>query len=54
MLGPRTEIEPEDAVILDGDFGSVRVNAAPSVDAAHLQAFVPKEVADEAFEEDDD
>jgi len=54
MLGPRTEIEPEDAVILDGDFGSVRVNAPPNVDAAHLQAFVPKEVEDEAFEEDDD
>lgn len=54
MLGPRTEIEPEDAVILDGDFGSVRVNAPASVDAAHLQALVPKEVEDEAFDDDDD
>jgi len=30
------------------------VNAPPDVGAAHLQAFVPKEVEDEAFEEDDD
>jgi hypothetical protein len=29
------------------------VNAPPD-GAAHLQAFVPKEVEDEAFEEDDD
>jgi len=54
VLNARTEIEPEDAIILDGDFGSVKVKAAPNATAAVLQATVPKEVEDEAFEEDDD
>lgn len=54
MLNARTELEPEDAIILDGDFGSVKVKAAPNATAAVLQATVPKEVEDEAFEEDDD
>jgi hypothetical protein len=54
MLNAKTEIEPEGAVIADGDFGSVHVKAPLDVDAAHLQAVVPKEVEDEAFEEDED
>src|SRR5262245_59205269 len=43
-LTAATKIEPRGAVILDGDRGSVQLKAAEGLDAAGLQAVVPRKV----------
>ena len=50
-LTAATKIEPRGAAILDGDRGSVQLKAAEGLDAAGLQAQIPRKVEDE-FDDD--
>jgi hypothetical protein len=47
-----TKIEPRGALIANGDRGKVRLEGAANLDAAGLQALVPKKIEDEALEDD--
>jgi hypothetical protein len=51
VLTAATKFEPRGAVIRDGDRGSVQLKAAEGLDAAGLQAVIPRKVEDE-FDDD--
>ena len=54
VLTVATKIEPRGAVIVNGDRGSVQLKAAEGLDAAGLQAQIPRKVEDEFLEDEFD
>ena len=54
VLTAATKIEPRGAVIVNGDQGSVQLKAKEGLDAAGLQAQIPRKVEDEFLEDEFD
>ena len=54
VLTAATKIEPRGAVIVNGDRGSVQLKAKEGLDAAGLQAQIPRKVEDEFLEDEFD
>jgi hypothetical protein len=54
VLTAATKIEPRGAVIVNGDQGSLQLKAKEGLDAAGLQAQIPRKVEDEFLEDEFD